>query len=324
MEDIDILVVGNALIDTFLFLNSDQHCHESDHGKEFCFSLGAKIPVDDAEFSLGGNACNVSVGLSRLGLKSAIIAETGDDDFSHLVRKGLEKEHVTLDFFKQTQHTPATFSVNLVFTHDRTILSRHIKREHNISLQHASTNWVYLTSLGEEWRPMYERVLEYAIQHTAVLAFNPGSPQLKAGKESFIPILNRTDVLFLNKEEAEDVVYGSEEKSRNIEELLHGLQKLGPKIVSLTDGDKGSYAIDTQGKIYQQDIIPGKFIQKTGVGDAYSSGFLGSLFYNKEDIQQAMLWGAVNASAVIAHMGAQTGLLRKEELEHKIAALHSQ
>src|SRR5258708_34001967 len=95
MQQVDILCVGDALIDIFLFLtHPDEHYHESDHGKEFCFSLGAKIPVNDAQFYLGGDACNVSVGLSRLGLQTALVGETGDDMFAQKIVAGLQMEQV--------------------------------------------------------------------------------------------------------------------------------------------------------------------------------------------------------------------------------------
>ena len=314
MEPVDILCVGDALVDIFLFLkNPDEHCHEAEKGKEFCFNVGAKIPVTDAEFCLGGNACNVSVGLSRLGLKSAIVAETGDDIFAQKIITGLQEEHVSLDLFKQTPDTPATFSINIVFMQDRTILSRHVRREHAISFASAQAQWVYLTSLGDEWELLYQSVLSYISEKNIKLAFNPGSKQLQAGRNSFMNILERTDLLFVNKEEAEKILFGKEEE-KTIDALLIALQKLGPKIVSITDGANGSYALDEQGRMYKQAIIPGKFVQKTGVGDAYASGFLGSLFYNGSIIQQAMRWGAKNASSVVGHMGAQGGLLRKEEL----------
>lgn len=319
MQQFDILCVGDALIDIFLFLtNPDEHFHESDQGHEFCFKLGAKIPVSDSKFYLGGDACNVSVGLSRLGLQVALVGETGDDMFAQKVIDGLQKENVHLDFFKQTENTPATFSVNIVAMQDRTILSRHITRQHEIDFTSAQSKWVYLTSLGDVWEPLYKNVLEYVTKNNIQLAFNPGSKQLQAGKDSFSDILKRVDVLFVNKEEASKILSGSEETTKNIEDLLKEVQLLGPKIVSITDGANGSSAIDTHGKIYQQGTIPGEYVQKTGVGDAYATGFLGSLFYNKEDIQKAMLWGAINASSVVGHLGAQGGLLKKEAVEKKV------
>lgn len=319
MQTLDILCVGDALMDIFLFLTDpNEHSHKSMQGNDVCFNVGAKIPVDNATFSLGGNASNVAVGLSRLGLSSAIVAETGDDMFAEKIKKGLAEEKVLLDFFKQTLNTPATFSVNIVFSQDRTIFSRHFMRQHAIAFETARPKWVYLTSVGDEWKMLYEKVNSYVSQHNVKLAFNPGSKQLQAGRDSFLTTLNHTEVLFVNKEEAEKIVYGEEKEGSTIESLLKGLQNLGAKIVSITDGADGSYAIDEQGQIYTQSIIPGTFMQKTGVGDAYASGFLASLFYNNYAMQTAMVWGAINAASVIAHMGAQGGLLTKEQLGQKI------
>ncbi len=322
MQQLDVLCVGDGIIDAFLLLqHADEHSHEADEGREFCFRLGAKIPVDDCQFLLGGDASNVAVGLSRLGFTTALVAETGDDAFAHMITVGLEKEHVGLDFFKQTPNTPATFSVNIVFMQDRTILSRHVKRAHDLQFQSAQTKWVYLTSVGEEWKGLYQRVLEYVKEKNVKLAFNPGSHQLKEGRDSFMNVLHAADVVFVNREEAEKIAYGTERMTDGFnqpETLLRELQKLGPKVVNITDGDQGSYAIDQTGKVYHQGILPGKFVQKTGVGDAYASGFLASFMQDETDIQKAMLWGAGNASAVIEHMGAQGGLLTKEQLIKRV------
>lgn len=65
-------------------------------------------------------------------------------------------------------------------------------------------------------------------------------------------------------------------------------------------------------------IVPGKFLQKTGVGDAYASGFLANFLYNKSDFQENLLSGAMNAASVIEHLGSQPGLLTREVLMQKI------
>src|SRR5436190_10478017 len=118
-----VLVVGDALIDIFLFINTaSEHCHVDEKTCEICFTLGAKIPVDDAHFLLGGNACNVAVGLSRLGVRAALITELGSDEFGKKIIAGLRKEHVNLKFLKQTPGSQTSFSVDLITAKDRTIL----------------------------------------------------------------------------------------------------------------------------------------------------------------------------------------------------------
>src|SRR6267142_1010294 len=113
---LDVLSVGDALLDLFLDISkADEHCHASEEKQEICFSSGAKIPVNDCKFLLGGNACNTSVALKRLGLRVALAAEIGDDEFSQKIIAGLQQEQVDLTFLKQTPDAQTSFSIDLMF-----------------------------------------------------------------------------------------------------------------------------------------------------------------------------------------------------------------
>lgn len=70
-----VVTVGNALIDAFLTIEEgNEHTHFNRESGEFCVVAGAKIPLSSAQFELGGNACNVAVGISRLGLRVSLLA----------------------------------------------------------------------------------------------------------------------------------------------------------------------------------------------------------------------------------------------------------
>ena len=150
-----------------------------------------------------------------------------------------------------------------------------------------------------------------------LLAFNPGTPQLKDGYEGIRGILETTNILFVNKDEAQEIVESYDgTKIDNIKELLKKLQTLGPKIVVITDGENGSFAINEKGEFFTQDIVKTTIVEKTGAGDAYASGFLAAMLSNLP-IQTAMKWGTLNASATMAILGAQNGLLSRKEMEEK-------
>lgn len=323
--DVEILCIGDALVDMFLALtNADEHTHIDQQKREICFIAGAKIPIENCQFLLGGNACNVSVGLSRLGVNVSLAAEMGDDEFSKKIITGLEREKVDHSLIKISEGSETSFAIDLTFMRDRTIFSRHVKRAHDIIFENSKFSWIFLTSMGEEWKPLYEKVFEYVKAKNIKLAFNPGSRQLKAGVNSFRNILSVSEIVFINREEAEDFVYGTDQNiaddKKNPENLLREVKKMEPKIVSITDGDKGSYTIDQEGNIFFQEAFPTTFLQKTGVGDAYASAFMAGLIQGK-NIQESMRDGALNASNVIQHIGAQTGLLTKEQLMQKIATI---
>lgn len=310
MLHFDIACVGNAKIDTFLTLyEASSHLRLLKETNELCIKFGEKIAVDKAEILLGGNAANVSVGASRLGLKTALVAEIGKDEFAQKIINTLKKENVNTSNVLQTEGQQSSFSTIINYKKERTIFSEHVRREHNFSFENISAKWIYLTSLGNNWQDAYNKTVAFAKKTKANLALNPGTLQIQSGKNSLKSILLAANLLFVNKEEGEELL-GYSQGEKSIKEIIMNLQKLGPKIVVTTDGKNGSFAINEKGEIFKQEITEGKVVEKTGAGDAYSSGFLAGLAHNKS-ITNAMRWGAKNSASVIGKVGAQPGLLYK-------------
>jgi sugar/nucleoside kinase (ribokinase family) len=76
----DILTIGDCGIDLTMYISKADEIKSSDTGTpEICFIHGSKIPVDQFETSIAGNALNVAVGCNYLGLKTSIYSEIGDD-----------------------------------------------------------------------------------------------------------------------------------------------------------------------------------------------------------------------------------------------------
>lgn len=307
-HNFDVVCVGNAKIDTFLTLHeANSHLRLLGKTNELCIKFGEKITVDKAEVLLGGNAANVSVGISRLGLNTAIVAEIGKDEFAQKIINTLKSENVNTSNVLQTEGQQSSFSTIINYKGERTIFSEHVRRKHNFSFENISTKWVYLTSLGEEWQNAYDRTVDFVEKTKSNLAFNPGTLQIKSGKNSIKKTLLATDLLFINKDEGEELL-GYPRGQKSIAEIMADLQKLGPKIIIVTDGKNGSFAIDEKGEVLKEEIAEAKVVEKTGAGDAYSSGFLGATLHGKS-IKEAMNLGAKNSASVIGKVGAQAGLL---------------
>lgn len=319
----DIVCVGNAKIDQFLSIHqSHSYLRLNRQTNELCLRYGEKIPIDNLEMYPGGNAANVSVGLSRLGLKSAIVAEIGEDEFSQKIIRALKAENVDTTLVRQTRDKASSLSIIISFNQERTILSQHIHRNHEFVFDTISTKWIYLTSLGEEWKNTYEKTYDFVRQKNVKLAFNPGTLQIDTGYEGISDILKQTNILFVNKEEAMKISnfkFQISNELENIKNLLGRLQKLGPKVVVITDGKNGSYAVDETGEMFTQDAVPCKIVEKAGAGDAYSSGFLAAYSLG-HSLQDAMRWGTLNATSTMQKVGAQNGLLYKTGMKTKLNA----
>ncbi|HSX41011.1 MAG TPA: carbohydrate kinase family protein [Candidatus Saccharimonadales bacterium] len=319
----DVIAVGDATIDAFLSIqNANDHCRVDDKACELCFPIGDKIPLESSAFLLGGNACNLAVGLSRLGLTTSLCAELGNDEFAHKIVYELSKEQVDRSLLIVTKHAKSSFAIGVNFKGDRTLFVQHVTREHNFNLDGVSAKWIYLTSIGHKWKDAYQRVHDFIKRADTKLAFAPGTYQIDGGFERIAYILKETDILFLNKEEGAKIANCKYQISNKegMEKLLHALQKLGPKTVVLTDGIKGSYTLDEKGKTYFQKTFPDPIVERTGAGDAYATGFLAGVMQG-ESIQNAMTWGTINAGAVVGVIGAQPGLLTKEKISERLSKL---
>ena len=321
MLKFDVICVGNAKIDAFLSIHeASAHLRLNKDTNELCIKSGEKITVDKCDFVLGGNAANVAVGLSRLGLKTSIIAEIGDDEFSQKITKTLSNENVDISYTKKTKGQPSSFSTIINFKGERTIFSEHVHRKHDFTFNNLSTKWIYLTSLGLEWKNAYARTVEFVKKSKCMLAFNPGTLQIAAGHESIASVLSITNILFVNKEEAAKIsnfkflISNDKDDKEIIKKLLETLRKLGPKIVVITDGPNGSYAIDQKGAMFTKGHVPCRIVERTGAGDAYSTGFLAAILHGLT-IKDAMSWGAINAASVIEQIGAQKGLLTIDQIK---------
>jgi sugar/nucleoside kinase (ribokinase family) len=312
-DNTELLTIGDASLDVFLApTETDTLCRMDNKECVVCFSYGNKIPVKNLEFSVGGNAANNSVGTTRLGVKTAIVLTLGDDMIGNQVVNRLKIEGVDLTYVILQPATTSNYSSIITYGGERTIFSYHAPRSYEFPVQLPIAPWVYLTSMGESYRPFYNHLIDWLRKNPTIkLAFNPGSWQLRAGLEGIGDIMAMTTLIFVNREEAEKLVAMPDSHSKE-KDLLLALGKLGPKICVITDGNNGSYISD--GKTFlKATVLPVDAYERTGAGDAFGSGALSAIIKGKT-FEEALVWGTVNSASVIGYTGAQKGLLRAEEI----------
>ena len=312
----DIITIGDTTIDTFLILdNNTPGCLIDKNKTHLYLNYGEKIVIANSEQSVGGNAANVAVGARRLGLKSAVLTEVGNDLNGQSVIIELKKQRVDTTLIKTIKKADTRYSVIIVYKAERTILSSFPPRSYSLPNDKHSqpyfpdTRWLYYTSLGASFSNLQRQLVYYLKHHSKIqLACNPGSWQLGKGLSQFKKIIPLINLLFVNKEEATRLIG----KQLSIPDLFYSLHSQGAQTVVITDSTSGSYA-SSGAKIFFLPSFPIKPISKVGAGDAYASGFL-SAFINKKPLPEAMRWGNANASGVIQHFGAQKGLLTKSQM----------
>ncbi|MDO8487645.1 MAG: carbohydrate kinase family protein [Candidatus Curtissbacteria bacterium] len=311
----DLVSIGDSTIDTFIRIHDATVEYGVNHQEgKICIPYGAKIPVDKIAYGVAGNAANVAVGTARLGLKTAIYTNLGDDDQGKRIREAFEKEGVDTRFVKTEPDKKTNLSVVLTFQGERTIFVYHQDWSYHLP-DIGPVSWVYLTSMAETFTSsnIVDEVYHFVAKTHAKLAFGPGTYQLKAGIGRYPKILEVCEILIVNMEEAKKILDIGEGQIVDTKDILSKLLMLGPKHIVITDGAHGSYATNGQNNL-KLGIIPVEVIEKTGAGDAYTSGLLAALARG-ETLAEAMVWGTINASFEIRHVGTQVGLLKLADLE---------
>jgi len=315
MDNFDLLSIGDASIDTFMTpLESEEMCRLDTKECLIAFSYGDKIPVKNLEFSIGGNAANNSVGTKRLGINTSIVLTLGQDSVGEMIVSRLRNEGVDLTYVIEQPGTTSNYSTIVSYSGERTIFVYHAPRSYEFPVHLPVTPWVYLTSMGESFRPFYNHLSEWLVKNPSIkLAFNPGSWQLREGFDAIKDIIGRTHMIYVNREEAEKLT-GFGESSGRDRDLLIALNKIGPKVCVITDGANGAMAYDSiNGKFMKVGVLPVDAYERTGAGDAFGSGCLSALIHGKT-LDEALLWGTCNSASVIGYTGSQKGLLKFDEM----------
>lgn len=298
-----------------IFLTSDKD-HFKIEGDRISFELGDKIPSEIDKSAIGGNGANVSVGLTRLEIPTTFYTYLGTDFFSREIEQGLSNQGVELSVERHTDSSPPLHII-LDFDQDRVIFSNYNKTNHGFSLgNNPGFDYIFLTSIPEIWEDAYRSILEFSKTTKIPLVFSPGTRQIEDKNELTLEVVKSSSIYFSNLDEAAKILEKEADSSNisSIKEILSGIKELGPKIVSITDGGNGAYAIDESSNFYKIPPCPAMGNEKTGAGDAYASGFMSAIITN-QDIPAAMLWGSLNAAGVMREIGAQNGLLNKKELD---------
>ncbi len=322
-HNIDFLAVGDIVVDAFIKLKKADIIGEPDTpGYEIAIPFAEKVPYEDVfVIPAVGNASNAAVSAARLGLRTGLVTNIGDDRDGEDCLATLKKNNVMTDFVRINAGMKTNYHYVLWYGPERTILIKHQNYPYTLP-NVGSPKWIYFSSVNETAFPFHNKIADYLESHPDVnLAFQPGKFEIKLGHQILQRLYKHAKMFFCNVEEAEKIL-GLEsigERHDNpahlVKELLKKLHDLGPKTVVITDGPKGAYAYDGQ-EFWAMPIYPDPKppYSRTGAGDAFASTTVAASAIGKS-LPEALAWAGINAMAVVQDVGANVGLLTREKLE---------
>ncbi len=313
-KEIDFLAIGDITNDAFIRIkDASVNCDINHEHCRLCVKFGAKIPYEFVEVVRAvGNSANAAVSAARLGVSSGLIANIGEDQSGHECIDELRHNHVATDLVHAERGKKTNYHYVLWYEEERTILVKHEDFHYTLP-QFKEPSWIYLSSLSDHSLPYHDEIANYVEAHPKVrLVFQPGTFQIKLGFERLKKLYARTELFFCNKEEAQEIL---QTENHDLKDLLNMMHEKGPKIVVITDGPKGAYAYDGE-RYFSIPAYPDPKppYERTRAGDAFASTIAAALALG-EPLERALLWGPINSMSVVQYIGAQKGLLSREQIE---------
>ncbi len=340
---------GSAMVDTIALVATEdiERLTLTNEGISFLMvETGRKLPAESITTHIGGGACNTAVCLRRRGWQSTVVAKVGTGLNAaavrqHLVRCDVESQLIECD--------SATGSAVMVASHDRNA-SIFVHRGANELLSVADLpefdgfDLVYVAPLSSGSADCFPEIVRRAKAAGARTAANPGIRQLQSRSEAFLGALPDIDLLSVNRPEADALVPALMRESPGATDFLppsdppalvrrglrsqgcelglaafmHRLRLIGPKWISLTDGNDGAYLCGEEG-VFWQPNVPTTVAGTAGAGDAFCSTVAACLMEGMS-AEDALLDAALNASAVVSVVDTTAGLLKQGETKFRRAA----
>ncbi len=314
----DVITIGSNTIDVYIYTKKGMyHLLRRKSHEELSFDLGSKIEIENIKFSTGGSGTNTAVCLKRLGLNVAYLGKLGNDDNKNIILQMLKKEKIPFLGKTDPKHMTGYSVILDAVGHDRTVLTykgaNDFIKKKDVKFSQLKTKWFYLGSLlGDSFKTAKD-IIKYAKKNNIKILYNPSLYQAKWGINKLSVLIKNSDILIMNKEEAQLLLKTNENRT---EILIRKLKKFTKGIAIITCGPEPLYCFD--GKVLYK-AVPKKtrIVETTGAGDAFAASFLAG-FINTKNIEYALKMALINSHSVITHFGAKEKLLRVNEMNSEL------
>jgi len=277
---------------------------------------GEEVMVNSRFCGGGGSAANTIVGLARLGLETGFIGMVGKDIEGDLILSELRGEGVDIGGISHVNGDTGEI-IGLVDMEGERVLYAYPGVNNELVINDQKRNYagkakyVHLSSFVGDTSLESQRSLLGGLR--ANITFSPGMLYARRGINAIRDILQKSHIVFLNREEL--YLLTGKEHPDGVEELLN----LGVEIVSVTLGKEGCY-VSTQRGGEEIPGYPARAVDTTGAGDAFAAGFIFGMLKNF-DLRSCGKLGNKLASLCVEAVGARTALPRKNDIQEFISSL---
>lgn len=265
---------------------------------------------------LGGKGANQAVAAARAGADTVLVAATGDDEFSELVREGLRAEGINLSLLASRSAEPT--GVALVTVDDAGANTIVVTHGANGLLDGDSVDQIAgLLEPGDVVLMQLEVPVEACSRAVAIAKSRGASAVLNAAPApdaatQIVTLLTHLDLLIVNEVEAARLCGTPVDAITDWSMTAAKLRAMGPGAVVITLGERGAFLADDQGGtlIAAPEVA---VIDTTGAGDTFC-GYVASGLAAKMPLAASVRLACIAGALATTQLGAQTAIPVKDDV----------
>ncbi|MCL5038625.1 MAG: carbohydrate kinase family protein [Firmicutes bacterium] len=273
--------------------------------------LGQETYARGFDLSLGGSAPHVSVGLSRLGLKVALLSSLGTDYFGQWALTQLQESGVAAHLIGTRPAERTNLTVAISQGRERAFVT-HLASDPALILE--QPDWDALGSARllhvagfyglDRQRSFFAKARSLGL----TLSWDVGWMAVRDHAREIRELLPLVDIFIPN--EAETLALTG---AQSAEAALEDLGRLvAQPVIKL--GERGSIALDRKrAQIIQQAALAVDAVDTTGAGDAFAAGFIFG-YLTDQPLKTCLIYGSICGALSTTGLGGTAALPTREEL----------
>lgn len=276
-------------------------------GMERIPDVGEELYCKDFDLQLGGGLPATLINLGRLGIETKIATELGTDIFSEFAKDKFLQNGVEPTNLYEGDKIPLNITSAIILPKDRTFFTYgkgSIEADDKAKekfFQIAKDSKITMMQLGG-FLDVYKKLHEGGTK----LVLDTGWDD-DMSFEKYADYLEIADYYTPNQKEAKKI-----SNTSTPEEAAQALTKYFDNVVVKVDKD-GCIGIDENGSFFVPSIDEFKNVDSTGAGDAFLSGFMYGLFYDKP-LKECVLLGNITGGKAVTKVGALSAYNTEQEL----------
>jgi ribokinase len=253
------------------------------------------------QISAGGSAANVALNCTRLGKSAGLVSNVGDDPHGRFLLSELAREGINSREVRLVKKGRTGLSIILIDKDGQVMVVEDtgcVDAGRKLPGGYISSGrWVHISGCAYDWMLQAAKAAE---KEQLPLSIDPGRAASRLGVEKMSPILERTEILILNRKELEALT-----GSAAIEKVRELSKEFSCSVVLKTGHGPAVCSVVGNAPFEVPPFSAPEVVDTLGAGDAFDSGVIAGKLEGKA-LYEAVRMGHACAAAKVMHAGAQS------------------